>query len=346
MKRSFCLVLVIAMAIIFSACASDSAHTASSVVDSQIAILIPGADHGWTGAVLRCAHEKAEEIDATGNHATVYASSSPEDQSHQISSLINSDSPPDAIVILPYNNDVTDAVAELSKTDVPFTMFDRIILTDDVQADVVSNVTGDNFGIGALTAHRFIEQGLEPGEDIYVIIGDTSSVPETRNEGFLQTLTEAGWSEEDIANIEFSEATHWSRDEANVMFSEWLNSTDEFPRFIFTHDDEIAMGILEVLTEGDAPDDKVRAFTDTVISIASSSGLNEMYEVLRGEHSSEDINAIADTFDLFSVTYDPSMIKIAVDDIMNHLGGGTPEKNHVIESQIVDSSNASGFTGF
>ena len=83
------------------------------------------------------------------------------------------------------------------------------------------------------------------------MIGDTSSVPGMRNDGFIAGLKEAGWTEEQIATIEFSDSTGWSRSTGKQIFIDWINSktTEELAKykFIFTHDDELGMGILEAL---------------------------------------------------------------------------------------------------
>ena len=50
--------------------------------------------------------------------------------------------------------------------------------------------------------------------------------------------------------------------------------------------------------------------------------------------------------DLFDVTYDPAMIKTAVDDMIVFLDGGEPEKDHVIPVSVVDVTNVDQFQGF
>ena len=143
-------------------------------------------------------------------------------------------------------------MASIAATDIPFIMVDRIIDNPVVQEKVTANVKGDNEGIGKATAERFIADGLQPGDKLYVMIGDTSSVPEMRNKGFTETLAANGWSEEQLASIEYSAATGWSRSTGKQLFTDWINSktVEELGEYhyIFTHDDEIGMGILEALS--------------------------------------------------------------------------------------------------
>ena len=341
--KKLSLILVI-FALILSAFGSVFAKGESIVV------LVPSADHGWTGAVLNYANEKAEELNAEGYNVTVLASTDPKNQQEQIDDLLAARSVPDGIVILPYDNTMESSLVNVAMKDIPFIMFDRIIDSDIVQSKVVTNVKGDNFGIGYETAKRFVEKGLKPEDQIYVMIGDTSSVPGMRNDGFIAGLKEAGWTEEQIAAIEFSDSTGWSRSTGKQIFIDWINSktTEELAKykFIFTHDDELAMGILEALSGTEIEETKKEAFYDAIISFASSSGLNEMYLVLKGEHDNPAFPGIVSNFDLFTVTYDPAMIKTAIQDMVDALNGTTFESEHVIPVHVVDASNVNEFQGF
>ena len=192
--------------------------------------------------------------------------------------------------------------------------------------------------------------GLKPGEKVYVLIGDTSSVPEMRNDGFETALKDAGWTDADLANLEYSAATGWSRSEGKKIFTDWINSktVDQLKEyhFIFTHDSELIMGILEALSGTEIEQSKKDAFLESVVSIASSSGLNEVYNVLKGEHENKAYPDIVKNFDMFDVTYDPAMIKAAIEDMVDYLGGGTVTQDHVIPVEVVDADNVSEYQGF
>ena len=47
-----------------------------------------------------------------------------------------------------------------------------------------------------------------------------------------------------------------------------------------------------------------------------------------------------------SVTYDPAMIKTAIQDMVDALNGTTFESEHVIPVHVVDASNVNEFQGF
>ena len=100
-----------------------------------------------------------------------------------------------------------------------------------------------------------------------------------------------------------------SRSEGRRLFTEWLDSktVEEIAEYkwIFTHDDEISMGILEALQSSEIDAEKKDAFLAAGVHLASSSGHNEFYSVLKGIHQRDYSAEVAGLADLFTVTYDP-----------------------------------------
>ena len=322
--------------------------TSALAANEDIVILVPNADHGWTGAVLSYAEEKAKEINDAGVYtARVIASSDPANQITQVEDIIDNKSAK-TVVILPYDNTLEATMRKLVDSGIPFVMFDRVI--DAVAENAVSVVKGDNEGIGLETAKRFVAVGLLPGEPVLIIPGDNSSVPEMRNNGFFKGLLEAGWTQEQVDGIKSTAYTGWSRSEGRRLFTEWLdsNTIDDIKanRYIFTHDDEIAMGMLEALKSSDIDPGKKEAFLGAKVILGSSSGLNEIYSVLKGIHQKDYTAEVAQLGDLFTVTYDPGMIKIAVQDMVDYLDGKEVAKDHVVPVSVVDATNVSEFQGF
>ena len=315
----------------------------------DIAILVPNADHGWTGAVLSYAEDMAKTINDAGTYsAKVISSSSPADQITQVEDIIDNQTAK-AVVILPQDNTLEATMKKLADSGIPFVMYDRVI--DSVAAQAISSVKGDNQGIGIATATRFVEKdGLKPGDKILIMPGDNSSVPTMRNDGFFTTLKAKGWSDDQIKAIESTDFTGWSRATGKKLFTDWImaKTPDQIKeyKYIFTHDDEIAMGILEALQGTDIDQAKKDAFLNNGVYLATSSGLNEMYSVLKGTHQKDYTAIVAKLGDLFSVTYDPGMIKIAIQDMVDHLDGKTVAQDHVIPVQVVDKTNVSQFQGF
>ena len=332
--------LLLALMLVCSAAAMAAA--------TDIAILVPNADHGWTGAVLTYAEEKAAAINAEGKYtAKVISSADPANQISQIEDIIENESAK-AIVILPQDNTLEATMKKLADSGIPFVMFDRVI--DTVADAAVASVKGDNEGIGAETAKRFIAAGMVPGDKILIMPGDNSSVPQMRNDGFFAVLLENGWTQEQVDAIESTAYTGWSRSEGKKLFIEWLDShtVEEIAEYkwIFTHDDEIGMGILEALKSSEIDTAKKEAFLTAGVHLASSSGLNEMYSVIKGIHQKDYSAEVAGLADLFTVTYDPAMIQIACDDMIASLDGGEVTKDHVIPVSVVDATNVNDFRGF
>ncbi len=354
MKKILALILSLTLALSLVACGTKTATTspeASSeptAAAKNLVILVPNADHGWTGAVMTYAQEKAAEITAAGTYkAKVVTSTDPANQISQIEDIISNKSA-DAVVILPQDNTLEATMKKLAESGIPFVMFDRVI--DSVASSSVASVKGDNNGIGVETANRFIANGMKPGDKILVMPGDNSSVPEMRNKGFFDTLLANGWTQEQVDAIKSTAYTGWSRSEGKKLFTEWLEtSTVEeitVTKWIFTHDDEIAMGILEALKSSDIDEAKKTAFLDAGVNLGTSSGLNEIYSVLKGTHQKDYTAEVSKLADIFSVTYDPGMIQIAIQDMVDSLDGGKVAQDHVVPVSVVDKANVGEFKGF
>ncbi|MBQ9148320.1 MAG: substrate-binding domain-containing protein [Oscillospiraceae bacterium] len=343
MKKVFALILVLAMALSLVACGGGEN---SNAVD--IAVLVPNADHGWTGAVMTYAEEYAKELNDAGKYTVkVITSTDAANQISQIEDLIENKTAKN-VVILPQDNTVEASMKKLADSGIPFVMFDRII--DSVSGSAIASVKGDNNGIGAETAKRFIAAGMKPGDKILIMPGDNSSVPGMRNDGFKGVLLENGWTQEQVDAIESTDYTGWSRSKGKELFTAWLDAhtVEEIQecKWIFTHDDEIAMGILEALKSSEIDAEKKAAFYAADVYLGSSSGLNEIYSVLKGIHQKDYAAEVAELADLFSVTYDPAMIKTAIQDMVDHLEGKTVTQDHVIPVAVVDASNVDQYQGF
>ncbi len=311
---------------------------------ADIAILVPAADHGWMGAVLGYATEWAAEINAEGTYsAAVVTATSREPQMEQIEDIAAARTYK-AVVILSIDSSVETSLRILAEADIPFIMVDRII--DGVADDAVATVRGNDYQIGYLTGERFIEQGLVVGDNVLIIPGDNSNVSLTRTEGFYAALEELKGITPDNTTFTQLNPTHWARVIANREFADFINRTDDFTDydFIFTHDDEIAMGVIEALdgTEIDSTKKELFFGNGDEVVIASCGGLNEVYEILRGTSYADIYTNLKDLFD---VTYPSSMIINALDMMVAHLDGETTD-DVVIHSAIVDAGNVGNLQGY
>ena len=342
MKKVLALILVLALALSLVACGGGKSK------GTDIAVLVPNADHGWTGSVMTYAEEYAKQLNDAGKYSVkVITSTDAANQISQIEDLIENKTAKN-VVILPQDNTVEASMKKLADSGIPFVMFDRII--DSVSAKAVASVKGDNNGIGAETAKRFIAAGMKPGDKILIIPGDNSSVPGMRNDGFKGALLENGWSQAEVDAIESTDYTGWSRSKGKELFTAWLDAHTveeiEACKWIFTHDDEIGMGILEALKSSEIDADKKAAFYAAGVHLGASSGLNEIYSVMKGIHQKDYTAEVAELADLFSVTYDPAMIQTAIQDMVDHLDGKTVSADHVVPVSVVDAANVEQFKGF
>lgn len=342
MKKIVALVIIAALAVTMAVTLAACNNEGGS---ADIAILVPSADHGWTGAILSNANAWAEEINAEGTYsARVITATGDADQRSQIEDIAANKNYK-AVVILPYSNAVESSMEILAASGIPFIMVDRIV--DSVVEDAVATVKGNNEQIGYLTGQRFIDQGLEKGDKILIIPGDNSTVPISRNNGFWQALEdEKGWTKADFTVKELP-YTNWSRDAAKTSFVSFVQGNDDFGDydFIFTHDSELSMGIFEVLNEsGLTNEEKSTFFGNGEVVLASSSGLDEAYSVLRGEAYQDSYRKLKDFFD---VTYPPQMIATALDLMVEYLDNGSLEETDVIvKVEVVDKNNVDQFKGF
>lgn len=350
-KKVLAVILTAAMAMNIGA-----VNTFAKKDDStHIYVLTAPEDHGWTGSVATFAKEKIEAVNKEGNYsAELITSADAAEQIVNIEDIVASGDDNIAVVIQPIDDTVQSAIQQLIDADIPYVAFDRII--DGVSDSAVSNVKGDNEGIGAASAVYFVDQGMEPGDSVYVYEGDTSSVTTLRDNGFTEYLTgeleydgekiadDKKWSEDDLKAITYSGAMNWSRSDTKTSFESLMGDASNADiKWFYTEDDELTMGILEALQGGGIDDTTKEKFLGNQPYMTGCGGLDELYAVLRGE-SFEDI---ADQFGgIVSVTYSPAMIQTAIQDMVDHLDGKEVEQDHVIACEIVNKDNVKEYPSF
>lgn len=322
---------------------------------THIYVLTASEDHGWTGSVATFAKEKVEEINGEGTYtAEVITSASASDQITQIEDILAGNTDNIAVVVQPLDDTVQSAIQQIVDAEVPYVAFDRII--EAVAGTAVSNVKGDNTGIGAGAAAYFVSLGLKPGDAVYVYEGDTSSVTSLRNAGFTDYLTgkiefenakiaeEDMWTEDDLASITYSGAMNWSRSDTKTSFESLMGDESNADiKWFYAEDDELAMGILEALNGGGIDDSTKEKFLANQPVITGCGGLDEYYEVLRG-NSYQDIAEKCGGLE--SVTYSPAMIQTAIEDMVAYLNGEEVEQDHVIPCENVTSENVDNYPSF
>lgn len=348
------------MLLSMTACGSKSGNNtagsgAAAGDSTHIYVLTASEDHGWTGSVATFAKEKVEEINGEGNYtAELITSADANEQITKIEDIVASGEDNIAIVVQPMDDTVQSAIQQIVDADIPYVAFDRII--DSVADSAVSNVKGDNSGIGAGSAAYFVSLGMKPGDKVYVYEGDTSSVTTLRDEGFTKYLTgelefdgetiadDLKWTEDDLKAITYSGAMNWSRSDTKEAFESLMgDSSNTDIKWIYAEDDELTMGILEALAGGGIDDAAKAAFLANKPAITGCGGLDEMYEVLRGNSY---VDLAAQTSGICSVTYSPAMIQTAIQDMIDYLNGDAVEQDHVIPCENVTSDNVEDYPSF
>lgn len=354
-KRFAACILAATMLTGLTACGGKQVDTGESADKTHIYVLTAAEDHGWTGSVATFAKEKVEEINQEGKYsAEVITASDAAEQITKLEDIAASGGENIAVVIQPMDDTVQSAIQQVIDAGIPYVTFDRII--DAVASQAVSNVKGDNQGIGAGAAAYFVSLGLTPGEIVYVYEGDTSSVTTLRNDGFTQYLTgklefdgatipeEQKWSEDDLNAIVYSGAMNWSRSETKESFESLMGDTANTAiKWFYAEDDELTMGILEALQGGGIAEDAKAAFLANKPVITGCGGLGELYDVLKGESYQ---NIASQLGGLMSVTYSPAMIQTAITDMTDYLDGKSVEQDHVIACENVTSENVAEYPAF
>ncbi len=325
-------------------------------VQKEVAVFGPKADHGWTGAVLSDIQAKAEELNKaqTKYKYVVYSDADAEAQAKDVEDVLARKNDIAGIVIQPSSNEAESTVTKIANSKIPFVQFDRIITNDAIKNTNtnVANVKGDNHSTGVASAERFVSKGLVKTDKILIMPGDNSSVPGERTAGFKETLKAKGWSDAELnSNTLSTDYTGWSRDTSVTLFETFVSqkTVEELTEFkwFYTHDSEITMGILQALTGANITADKKKVIADNVKGLVGCGGLEEVYQVIRGDHPrSQQFNAALPHADIVDVTYDPAMMAIAMQDMADYLGGKSVTKDHVIASVAVTKENVAQFKGF
>jgi ribose transport system substrate-binding protein len=196
---------------------------------------------------------------------------------------------------------------------------------------------------------------MEPGETVYVYEGDTSSVTSLRDSGFTEYLLgnlefngekiadDKKWTKDQLDKIIYSGAMNWSRSDTKTSFETLMGDASNAEiKWFYAQDDELAMGIIEALNGGGIADSTKSAFLANKPAITGCGGLDEYYEVLRGNSYKD----LAKDCTFMSVTYSPSMIQTAIQDMVDSLDGKTVNQNHVIACENVTSENVDDFKSF
>ena len=121
-RKIAALVIIAALAVTMAFALAACNEGGGGLGSGDIAILVPSADHGWTGAILSNANAWAEEINAEGKYsARVITATGDDAQKSQIEDIAANKNYK-AVVILPYSNAVESSMKILASSGIPFIM--------------------------------------------------------------------------------------------------------------------------------------------------------------------------------------------------------------------------------
>jgi ribose transport system substrate-binding protein len=267
----------------------------------------PSATHGWMGAIIKNAQDQAK---ASGIQHVMTTAADPNKQTNDIEDLIAKKV--GAVVMLPIQSSaMTRAATLLKQANIPLIVVDREVNTQDFAA----LIKGDNVGIGVNAAH-YIAKALGGNGNVVEIIGVPASVTTQRSQGYRDTVAKQYPGLKLIA----SQAGDFQREKSlNVM----QNLLQQHPKIdaVYTHDDEMALGVLQAIREAKRTDIKV---------VTGAGGNKAVYKL------------IADKDPMMKATfiYSPLMVKDAVKVAIDVAKGKPPaNKTITIPAEAVTAEN-------
>ncbi len=334
MKKIFSLIAVLIVLSMLAACA-PAAPTAAPAVDQPVAektkvmgIVMPSATHGFTGESIQHAEAFAKELSAKdGFEYKFLTAAESSEQNNQIDTLINDKV--DVIVLWPMNGDeLRSAAQKVMDAGIPLVIYDRLITDFTPTVEFM----GDNVKIGEMTGtyfNNYFKTEIDNGDTINILEfkGDLSTVPTQRSDGFKSTASPN-------FNILQEFTTDWQRAKAQEQMETFLNTSSvediESVKAIFTHDDEVVLGVLDAIEGYKGP---------AKLDIRLVSGVGARRENL------DIFPKYKDQFGIDQVTYafSPAMIRQAVQLGADILNGQNPSGLILGETVEVDNSNAEEF---
>lgn len=308
LKNIFLSLFIFVLAI--SSISFGSLARVEAQTEGEMAIIIPGAEHGWLAGVAYYAEQKAEELGI--ENYRILTSSNVNEQASQIDEILNQDI--SAVVLLPHTDELRLAAEKIVEADIPLIIFDR-----RVDVDYTAYVAGSNPEIGEVTAELLGEE-LEGAGKIAVLNNPSAgSVSYERVDAFKAVM------EENYPDIELFDMTvdNFTQEAGLQAATDMLTANPELDA-IFSIDDESSLGILQAMR--DAGRDDIRFLSGAGGSQAYFQQIDETEEV-----------------ELFTATYSPAMIGDAIEQAWNLLNGEEIEKDQIVSPTIVNRENVNEF---
>lgn len=315
-----CAVCLLLLAGLIGGCAQRDKQNEKPVT---IAVSLISETHNWPVGVRYYAEREVKAVAEENGWAYEFrVGADTNEQSDQVIELV--DEGVDCIVMLPMDGaSLKTAAMRVQDAGIPLVIFDREI----PDFAPTATVKGDNTGIGAMTADIF--NGFFPdGTRVLELMGDTSTVPQQRTDGYDEKINR-NFTKEQVG------FTGWQRADSKKLFQDWTDQHSQAELdavgAVFTHDDEIALGVLDALREAKSSPDSPQFHNLKVI--AGSAGDSEMYREIMAESE----------YYLFSLTYRPDMITEAIRTGEKIIKGEEYEEMMIIPTVEVNRRNAADY---
>lgn len=210
------------------------------------AFIMPNATHGFLAeSIVACEKYLKEFAPSYPNVETrFHTSADVSEQNNQLDTLINDKV--DLIVMWPHNGeDLRSGSQKVLDAGIKLIIYDRLV--PDITP--LSECDMDNFGYGKAGAeyiNLYFKDKLDKGEEVHILEfrGDNSTASTVRTDGFNATKN-------DKVIIDQSFSTDWQKAKGLEYMESFLtnSSNEDIAKIdaVFTHDDEISMGIYEAI---------------------------------------------------------------------------------------------------
>jgi ribose transport system substrate-binding protein len=301
---------------------------APSAAGKVMGIVMPNADHGFTGESIAFAQAYVKDLAAKeGFKYEFLTAGETSEQNNQVDTLINEKV--NVIVMWPINGDeLRSAAQKIVDAKIPLVIYDRLITGFTPTVEFM----GDNTIIGKMAGeyfNNFFKADITAGKTINILEfkGDLSTVPTQRTDGFLSTASPN-------FKIFQSFTTNWQRSTALDQMETFFNTSSvadiESIKAIFTHDDEVVLGVLDAIAAYSGP---------AKLDIRLVSGVGARKENL------DTFAEFKTKYNIDQVTYafSPAMIDSAVQLGADILKGLTPSGLILGPTVEVDNASAEAF---
>jgi ribose transport system substrate-binding protein len=307
--------LIVASGLVFYGCRAKETKPLMGVIT-------PSADHGFTAESIRHGEAQTKALaDQYGFDYRYMTAAESGEQSNAIETVLGMK--PSVIILWPVTGDeLRSAAQSVTDAGVPLIVYDRFI--DGISP--TAEISGDNFAIGEGAGQYFnayFAADLAAGPVNYLEFkGDSSTVPMERTDGFLSTAN---------PNFKLAQSfvTNWSQQTAMEQMESYLNtkSTAEIEsiKAVFTHDDEIVLGVVEALKNYRGP---AKINIKLISGVSGGSDFMNLFE-----------NSGLKGIDFMTYTFSPSMMRDAIDLGYRVVKGEKIDKSYKIPTQMIDKTN-------